>query len=157
MPQKITYDRKSLLIDGERKFIFSGTLQYFRHPSPKQWQDRIQKLKELGCNTVDTYFYWGFHSPAEGEYDFTGSRDIDLFMSMVEDAGMYLIGRPGPYICAEIDGGGFPGWLLAKRGLNFRCRRNTKVVYDPEYMKHCEHWFKEVVPRIARFKSLILF
>jgi hypothetical protein len=157
MPGKIAYDRKSLLIDWERKFIFSGTLHYFRHPSPEQWKHRINRLKELGFNALDTYFSWAYHSPAEGKYDFTGSRDIDLFMRMVEDAGMYLIARPGPYICAEVDGGGFPGWLLSKRGTNFRCRRNGKPLYDAEYMKHCGHWFKEVVPRIAKFKNLVLF
>ncbi len=157
MSPKIAFDRKSMVIAGARKYIFSGTLQYFRHPSPRQWEHRIKKLKSLGFNTVDTYFYWAYHSPAEGVYDFSGSRDIELFMRMVEDQGMYLIARPGPYMCAEVDGGGFPGWLLAKRHLNLRCRKNGKALYDAGYMKYAEQWYSEVVPRIAQFKNLILF
>ena len=156
MAGKASFDRKSMMIDGIRKYIFSGTLHYYRHPSPRQWELRVKKLKQLGFNTVDTYFYWGYHSPAEGVYDFTGPRDIELFMRIVEENGMCLIARPGPYICAEVDGGGFPGWLLAKRHLNLRCRKNAKAVYDAEYMKYAEQWYSEVVPRIARFKNLIL-
>jgi len=156
MTEKVSFDRKSLILEGKREFIFSGTLHYFRHPSAKQWESRVKKLKQIGFNAVDTYYYWGYHSPAEGVYDFTGGRDIELFMKIVEDNGMYLIARPGPYICAEVDGGGFPGWLLAKRHLNLRCRKNTKIFYDAEYMKYVEQWYSEAVPRIAKFQNLIL-
>jgi len=152
----IDFDRRSLLIQGQRKFIFSGSVHYFRLPSPKQWEIRIKKLKELGYNAVDIYYYWGYHSPAEGEYDFKGSRDIDLFMDLVEAEGMYLVARPGPYICAEVDGGGFPGWLIARPELALRCRRQGKFVYDPEYMKHTREWYEQIIPKIVRHKNLIL-
>jgi len=153
---EVKFDRKSLLVDGKRKFIFSGSLHYFRHPSPEVWRDRLRKIKALGMNAVDIYFYWGYHSPAEGEYDFSGPRDVDRLLDLIEEEGLYLIGRPGPYICSEVDGGGFPGWLLAKN-LNFRCKRDGKFVYDPEYMKYARQWFEQIVPKIARRGNLLLF
>ena len=84
----IDFDRRSMMIAGKREFIFSGSVHYFRLPSPKQWESRIRKLKEIGYNAVDVYYYWGYHSPAEGEYNFKGSRDIDLFMDMVRTERM---------------------------------------------------------------------
>ncbi len=152
----IAFDRRSMMIGGERKFIFSGSVHYFRLPSPKQWETRIRKLKELGYNALDVYYYWGYHSPAQGEYDFKGSRDVDLFMDLAEAEGMYLVARPGPYICAEVDGGGFPGWLIAKRNLHLRCRKDGKFVYDPEYMKYVQEWYEQLLPRIVHRKNLIL-
>jgi len=152
----IDFDRRSILLNGERKFIFSGSVHYFRLPSPRQWERRIKKLKELGFNAVDVYYYWAYHSPREGVYDFKGTRDIELFMQMIEDNGMYLIARPGPYICAEIDGGGFPGWLIAKKHLRLRCRQDGKFVYDEEYMRYVKEWYEQVLPKIVKCKNLLL-
>ncbi len=155
-PFKISFDRKSLIIDGRRRFIFSGSLHYFRLPSPKQWQMRIEKLKQAGFNAIDTYFYWAYHSPKEGEYDFSGNRDVGLFMKMIDDAEMFFIARPGPYICAEVDGGGFPGWLIAKRRLALRCRQAGQPKFDSEYMSYVRQWWQEIIPRINQAKNLIL-
>jgi hypothetical protein len=154
----VAFDRRSLLLEGQRKLILSGSLHYFRAPDPERWQDIIQSLKSVGLNAIDTYFYWGYHSPAPGRYDFSGTRDVDRFMDLVEEAGMYLIARPGPYICAEVDGGGLPGWLIAKRNLKLRCRTlEGKYQYDPEYVNYVREWYEQIVPRIARRKNLILF
>ncbi|OGP57202.1 MAG: hypothetical protein A2V67_03370 [Deltaproteobacteria bacterium RBG_13_61_14] len=154
---EVSFDRRSLRVDGQRRFILSGALHYYRHPSPEVWRDRLRKIKALGLNAVDIYFYWSFHSPAEGEYDFSGPRDVARLMDLVEEEGLYLIARPGPYICSEVDGGGFPGWLLAKRHLNLRCKRDGKFVYDPEYMKYVRQWFEQIVPPIAQRPNLLLF
>ncbi len=156
MVREVTFDRKSLIIDGERKLIFSGAMHYYRLPSPELWRHRLRRMKDMGLDTVDLYFYWAYHSPREGEYDFSGFRDVDLLMDMVEEEGLYLMARPGPYICSEVDGGGFPGWLLNK-DLNFRCKRDGKFEYDAEYMRSVREWYEQIVPRIARRKNLILF
>ena len=152
----VSFDKFSMMLNNQRKYIFSGEFHYYRHPSPRQWEQRIKKLRQSGYNTICTYYYWAYHSPAQGKYDFSGTRDIELFHKIVEDQGMYLIARPGPYICAEVDGGGFPGWLLAKRDLNLRCRKNAKFVYDPEYMKHVKEWYEAVIPIINKAKNLVL-
>jgi len=153
---KISFDRKSLILNARRKYIFSGSLHYYRFPSPKQWESRLKKLKQIGFNAIDTYFYWAYHSPEPGKYNFSGNRDVELFMKMIDSRGMYFIARPGPYICAEVDGGGFPGWLITRNDLALRCRRNGKPVYDPEYMKYVEEWFAQILPRINCSKNLIL-
>jgi hypothetical protein len=153
----VSFDQKSLIINGERRLILSGALHYYRLPSPGIWRHRLQRIKDLGLDTVDVYFYWGYHSPAPGRYDFSGPRDVDLLLDMIEEEGLFLMARPGPYICSEVDGGGFPAWLLAKPGLKLRCRENAGFVYDPEYMKYAREWYDQIVPRIARRKNLILF
>ncbi|MFH1537943.1 MAG: beta-galactosidase [bacterium] len=154
---KVTYDRYSLLIDGKREFILSGAIHYYRLPSQIIWRDRLRKMKEAGLNAVDVYFAWNYHSPAEGEYDFEGIRDVDALMDMIGDEGLYLIARPGPYICSEVDGGGFPGWLVRRPGVVLRCRRPGRAAYCAEYMKHVAQWWEQIVPRIAERKNLILF
>ncbi len=153
----VSFDRKSLMIDGERRLILSGAMHYYRLPSPDMWRSRLRRIKEIGLNTVDLYFYWGYHSPAPGEYDFTGHRDVDLLMDMVEEEGLMLMARPGPYICSEVDGGGFPAWLLANEDMKYRCRDQGKFVYDPEYMKAVREWYERIIPKIARRQNLILF
>lgn len=157
MALKVTFDRYSLFIDGEREFILGGSMHYFRLPSHALWRDRLRKMKEAGLNAVDVYFAWNFHSPAEGKYDFDGIRDVDALMDMVEEEGLYLIARPGPYICAEVDAGGFPGWLVRKKGVTLRCRRPGEAVYSKEYMKYVREWWEEIVPRIAKRSNLLLF
>ena len=107
----ITYDHYSLMIDGKRVFIYSGEFHPFRLPSPDLWRDVFEKMKAGGFNTICCYFDWGYHSPKAGLYDFDGIRDLDKFLSLAAQVGLYVIVRPGPYINAETDSGGFPGWL----------------------------------------------
>src|SRR5688572_26079767 len=114
---EIQYDRYSLIINGRREFIRSGAIHYFRLPSQALWKDRLFKLKVAGYNTVDIYFNWGFHSQEEGQYDFSGIRDIRKLLEITKELGLWVIARPGPYINAEVSGGGFPMWLLAKKDI----------------------------------------
>jgi len=154
---KIEKDRYSLIINGKREFIWSGAFHYYRLPDPGQWPKTLKLLKEAGMNAVDIYYPWNYHSEVEGEYNFAGNRDVERLMDDIERAGLYLIARPGPYICSEIDAGGLPAWLLAKPEPILRCRRDGKVVYDDIYMSYVRQWWAQIVPRIARRKNLILF
>lgn len=154
---KVTYDRYSLMVDGKREFVLSGALHYYRLPSQALWRDRLRKMKEAGLNAVDIYYAWNYHSPADGEYDFEGIRDVDALMDMIEEEGLRLIARPGPYICSEVDGGGLPGWLVRMPGVVLRCRRPGRAVYSGKYMKYVEQWYEQIVPRIAERKNLLLF
>ncbi|QWT22205.1 beta-galactosidase [Bacillus sp. NP157] len=109
----ITFDRHSMIIDGKPIYLWSGSFHYWRLPSPGMWRDVLQKMKSAGFNAVEIYFDWGYHSPRPGVYDFKGIRDVDRLLDMANEAGIYVIARPGPYINAETDAGGFPGWLVA--------------------------------------------
>ena len=138
----VGFDRYSLVIDGRRLVLWSGEMHPFRLPSPSLWRDVLQKMRAHGYNAVSIYVSWNYHSPAPGKYDFTGVRDLDLFLRMATETGLYVVLRPGPYINAEIDGGGFPGWLTATEG-----RARTA---DPTYLKHADEWLTEVNAIAAR-------
>ncbi|MFD4263695.1 beta-galactosidase, partial [Streptomyces sp. NPDC058534] len=113
---RITWDDKSLKIDGERLTVWSGEFHYWRLPSPDQWRDVLQKLKASGFNAVSLYFFWGYHSSKPGSYDFSGIRDIDRLLTMAEEEGLYVIARPGPYINAEASMGGLPAYMTTHGG-----------------------------------------
>lgn len=104
----VGFDRYSMLIDGKRLVLWSGEVHPFRLPSPSLWRDVLQKLRAHGYNAISIYVSWNYHSPAPGKYDFTGVRDLDLFLRTAAETGLYVILRTGPYINAEVDAGGFP-------------------------------------------------
>ncbi|MER6358549.1 beta-galactosidase, partial [Streptomyces sp. NPDC001634] len=136
----VGFDRYSMIVDGRRVVLWSGEVHPFRLPSPSLWRDVLQKLRAFGYNTISVYVSWNYHSPAPGSYDFTGVRDLDLFLRTAAEVGLYVTLRPGPYINAEVDAGGFPGWLTATRG--------TARTSDPTYLKYVDEWLT-AVNRIA--------
>lgn len=152
----VTYDRYSLMVNGKREFIRSGAMHYFRLPSQDLWKDRLFKLKAAGYNAVDLYFCWNYHSPEQGVYDFTGIRDVARLLEITQELGLYVIARPGPYINAEYSGGGFPGWLLAKRHLPLRNRREGAFDWSDEYMGYVREWWEQIIPFIKSAPNVIL-
>jgi beta-galactosidase GanA len=140
-PQSVSYDQYSLLIGGKRTFIYSGEFDPWRLPSPSLWLDRLQKMKAEGYNAVTVYFDWDYTSAKPGVYDFTGVRNMNKFLNMAQEAGLYVIARPGPYINAETDGGGFPGWLDTQSGV---ARTDA-----PDFEAASDQWLSEIDPIIA--------
>src|SRR5258708_3521594 len=104
----VTYDDYSFLLDGRRTYLWAGEFHYYRLPSPDLWRDVLTKMRAGGFNAVSLYFDWAYHSPRPGVYDFSGVRDVGKLLTMAEDARLYVIARPGPYINAEAHAGGFP-------------------------------------------------
>ncbi|MGO1593541.1 MAG: beta-galactosidase, partial [Ancrocorticia sp.] len=98
-------------LDGQPFRVLSGTIHYFRVPR-EYWVDRIHKARLMGLNTIETYVPWNLHEPDPGAWEATGRLDLAAFLQAIADEGMHAIVRPGPYICAELDGGGLPGWLF---------------------------------------------
>jgi hypothetical protein len=141
-PKKVTWDQYSLMVDGKRIVLWSGEIHPFRLPNPSLWRDVIQKMKALGFNGVSFYFDWAYHSPKLGVYDFTGVRDMDRLLRIAEEEGMYVIARPGPYVNAELSGGGFPGWM-------FRNKAEARTD-DPVYLAAAEEWLGQIDAIIAR-------
>ena len=99
--------RDGFYLDGKPFQIISGGIHYFR-TVPQYWRDRLEKLKALGCNTVETYVPWNLHEPREGRFEFGGMADMTGFLSLAAQLGLYAIVRPSPYICAEWEFGGLP-------------------------------------------------
>ncbi|TQJ92178.1 beta-galactosidase [Streptomyces sp. SLBN-31] len=138
----VSLDGYSFLVDGKRTYLWSGEFHYFRLPSPDLWRDIFQKMKAAGFNSTSLYFDWGYHSPKPGVYDFSGVRDVDRLLDMAQEAGLYVIARPAPYINAEVDSGGLPGWLTTKAGNN----RSD----DPRFLKYADEWLTQIDRIIAR-------
>ncbi len=156
MPVRVEFDRHSLLIEGRRRLIRSGSLHYFRLPSQGMWRERLQQFRAAGLNAVDLYYPWNYHSSAPGEYDFGDIRDVERLHDMIEEAGLYLIARPGPYVCAELDMGGLPAWLLREPSIVPRCRIDAGFAYSAEFVSATRDWFDEIVPRFAERSNLLL-
>ncbi|KQP57409.1 beta-galactosidase [Agreia sp. Leaf283] len=129
------------LLDGQPFRILSGALHYFR-VHPDHWADRIHKAKLMGLNTIETYVAWNEHSPEPGRFDTEGGLDLGRFLDLVAAEGMYAIVRPGPFICAEWDNGGFPGWLFSDPAVGVR--RN-----EPVYMRAVADYFAALLPIVA--------
>ena len=138
----VAFDRYSLTVDGRRTFVWSGEFHPFRLPSPDLWRDVLEKMKAEGFNAVSFYFDWAYHSPRSGAYDFSGVRDMDRLLDIADQVGLYVIARPGPYINAETNGGGFPGWLTTQAG---RARSDA-----PDYLAASDQWLGAIDAVIRR-------
>ena len=138
----VSDDGYSFKIDGKRVYLWSGEFHYFRLPSPDLWLDIFQKMKAAGFNAVSLYFDWDYHSPALGVYDFTGVRNLDKLLNEAQQAGLYVIARPAPYINAEVDSGGLPGWLTTKQ-------ENNRSA-DPNFLKYSDEWMTQIDRILAR-------
>jgi beta-galactosidase GanA len=150
----VTYDHYSLKIDGRRVSLRAAEFHYFRLPSPSLWRDVLEKYRAAGFNAVSLYFDWAYHSPKPGTYDFSGVRDVDRLLRTAEDAGLYVIARPGPYINAETTGGGFPAWLKNVPGR----ARSSAPGYTAAYRDWLGHIDRVIAPhQLTRGGSVILY
>jgi hypothetical protein len=137
----VTWDDKSLFINGERLMIFSGEVHPFRLPVPSLWLDILQKMKAAGYNCVSIYVDWHLLEAKRGEFRAEGNFALEPFFAAAKQAGLYVIARPGPYINAEVSGGGFPGWLVRVPGSP---RSN-----NDSYVEATDHYTGEVGKIIA--------
>jgi beta-galactosidase len=112
-------DSGRYMLDGRPFQIISGELHYARVPRA-YWRDRLRKARAMGLNTVSTYVFWNYHETTPGHYDFTGQHDIAAFIRIAGEEGLHVILRPGPYVCAEWELGGYPAWLLADTAMVLR-------------------------------------
>ena len=128
-------------LNGKPFQIISGSFHYFRqHPSA--WENTIKKMANGGLNTVQTYVAWNLHEPRKGEYNWEGMADLLHFIDLCQKYNMWVVLRPGPFICAEWDFGGFPYWLMQDLQENEFRRSNQK------YQNHIEHWLNVLLPKI---------
>mgnify|MGYP002623730577 CR=1 FL=1 len=130
-------------LDGKEFHLISGAIHYFR-VVPSYWEDRLLKLRAMGCNTVETYIPWNMHEPKKGKFNFDGMLDLSAFIKKAQEIGLYVILRPSPYICAEWEFGGLPAWLLKEDGMKFRC------TYKP-YLDHVHDYYDTLMPYIKPY------
>ena len=114
-----TAGKNTFMLNGQPFVVKAAELHYPRIPRP-YWDQRIKMCKALGMNTICLYVFWNIHEQQEGKFDFTGNNDVAAFCRLAQKNGMYVIVRPGPYVCAEWEMGGLPWWLLKKKDIRLR-------------------------------------
>ena len=132
--------KDNFYLDGKPFQVISGSIHYFR-VVPEYWRDRLLKLKAMGCNTVETYLAWNFHEPKKGQFNFSGMADVEQFVRIAQEIGLYVILRPSPYICAEWEFGGLPSWLLSYPHMGLRCN-------DPVYLEKVRPYYEQLLSRV---------
>ena len=131
----------------------SGSIHYFRVPR-ELWQDRLRRIRSGGFNAIQFVIPWNIHEPFHGKFDFNGNNDINAFIELAEQEDLFVLLRPGPYICAEHNGGGLPYWLYQMYP-NIKLRSS-----DSQFLKHVDEWWSVLLPKInadflAQVKSSI--
>src|ERR1700722_16256365 len=133
------------LRDGKPYQIISGAIHYPRVPR-EYWRDRLRKARAMGLNTVETYAFWNVHEPQPGVFDFSGNNDVAPFVRMAQEEGPNVILRPGPYVCAEWEAGGFPPWLFADNSVKVRTR-------DPRFLAAADRYFSRLGRELAPLQA----
>ncbi|MFC6901941.1 glycoside hydrolase family 35 protein [Nonomuraea dietziae] len=132
-------------LDGEPFRLLSGGLHYFRvHPA--QWADRLRKARLMGLNTIETYVPWNLHQPRPDRFRMDDELDLPAYLDLAAAEGLHVLLRPGPYICAEWEGGGLPSWLLAEPDLRLRTR-------DPRYLSAVDDYFARLLTPLQPYLS----
>ena len=132
---------KTFLLNGKPFVVKAAEIHYPRIPR-EYWEHRIKMCKALGMNTICIYIFWNLHEQREGVFDFTGQNDVAEFCRLAKKNGMYVIVRPGPYVCAEWEMGGLPWWLLKKKDIRLREQ-------DPYFMSCVDRFEKNVAKQLA--------
>ena len=133
--------QKTFLLDGQPFVVKAAEMHYPRIPRP-YWEHRIRMCKALGMNTICIYVFWNIHEQREGEFNFTDNNDVAAFCRLAQKNGMYVIVRPGPYVCAEWEMGGLPWWLLKKKDIRLREQ-------DPYFMERVKLFEQKVGEQLA--------
>lgn len=137
----IDFDSHGFMVNGKRTYLVSAGVEYARIPRAL-WRERLLKLKRAGFNCIEIYTFWNYHEPIEGRFDFSGEKDLDAFLKLIHELGMYSIPRVGPYYCAEWDFGGYPVWLRQKKGMIARTA-------DTAFVKYTDRFFDRLLPIVV--------
>ena len=132
--------KDGIKINGKEEILLCASFYYFRILK-KEWAKRAKLISDLGYNCVDIYFPWNFHETEPGLFDFTEERDVDCFLNICEANNLFVVARPGPYICSEWDGGALPSWVIC----NTKIRQN-----DAKYLAEVRKWYDKILPIIKK-------
>ena len=131
----------NFFLDGKPFKIYAGEMHYARVPEA-YWRQRLQMIKAMGLNSVATYVFWNYHHPAPNVWDFKNdNHNLIKFLKTAQEEGLYVILRPGPYVCAEWDFGGFPWWLSTVKGMEIRTDNKP-------FLDSCKVYFQKLHQQI---------
>lgn len=129
------------IIDGKPVTLVCGEMHYPRVPQ-EYWRDRMRRARAMGINTISTYVFWNLHERRPGQFDFSGQADLARFVRTAQEEGLFVVLRPGPYVCAEWDFGGYPYWL----------QKDTTMVWrsdNPAFLAACERYIRRLGKELA--------
>lgn len=137
----VDYENNQFLLDGKPFQYVSGSFHYFRTPR-QYWRDRLRKMRAAGLNAISTYVEWSLHEPEPGQFNWTGDADLVNFLNIAQEEDLFVLLRPGPYICAERDMGGLPYWLLREvPNINLRTK-------DADFVRYATLYLNEILSKI---------
>jgi beta-galactosidase len=141
---------QQFVLKGKPFQILSGEVEYARVPRA-EWRDRLRKVRAMGLNTVTVYVFWNLHETRPGVFDFSGQKDVAEFLREAQEEGLYVVLRPGPYVCAEWDLGGYPAWLLKES------KATEPAVLlrssQPEYLAAARRWMLRLGEELAPLQA----
>lgn len=140
---EIQLNEKGIKIGETHRILLASSLFYFRIPR-ERWDRRMKLLKTAGYNAIDVYFPWNYHEISPGVWDFQKNRDVEYFLKLARENELFVIARPGPYICSEWDGGAIPAWLYAD-GIPVRQD-------DPAFLKAMHAWYSHILPILSEYQ-----
>ncbi|HTV84855.1 MAG TPA: glycoside hydrolase family 35 protein [Dyella sp.] len=139
--QSLVIEHGQFVLDGKPFRIIAGDMHYLRIPRA-YWRARLKMAKAMGLNTITTYVFWNAHEATPGHYDFSGRNDVAEFIREAQQEGLYVILRPGPYVCSEWEWGGLPAWLLKDGDMQVRST-------DPAFMQPALRWLHRLGQELA--------
>jgi beta-galactosidase len=137
----LAIEQGQFVLNGKPFRIISGEMHYLRIPR-EYWHARLKMAKAMGLNTITTYVFWNAHEAVPGQYDFSGQNDVAEFIREAQQEGLYVILRPGPYVCSEWEFGGLPAWLLKDGDMQVRST-------DPKFMQPAQRWLHRLGQELA--------
>jgi beta-galactosidase len=143
-PHRFELKNKQFVIDGQPTLLIAGEM-HFSRILPDDFDLRVKQAKAMGLNTISFYLFWNQVEPEEGKFDFTGMNDVRRMFKICQENGMWVILRPGPYCCAEVEYGGIPYWTLKYPDVKIRTN-------DPKYVEWSRKYIEQVYKQVADFQ-----
>ena len=147
-PYALSRDGRSLVVNGSRVLLLSGSIHYVRS-TPEMWPQLFAEARANGLNAIESYVFWNAHAPTRsGPYDYSGNRNVTRFLSLAAEHDLFVLWRFGPYVCAEWPGGGVPAWIIRDvPGMRTRTNNSAWLAETGKWMR--AH-FAVVEPYLSR-------
>ncbi|KAJ2643651.1 hypothetical protein GGF44_001066, partial [Coemansia sp. RSA 1694] len=169
----LSYDHRCFYICGRPTWVLAADFDYWRIPFPSAapsskkadlgqadqitdtWRRVLLQYKAAGFNAVRIRFHWGFHSPSKGKYDFTGSRDVNRLLALCEELGVLVIACLGPYVGDDVQGGGYPFWLIQRDHIRLRHLRASGVkIWDDRFAAAEGEWYDQLISMLVGHEAM---
>lgn len=136
---KVSWDARSLIVDGRRVMPVMGEIHYSRLPE-SEWRQEVKKMKQGGVTIIATYVFWNHIEAQEGVFDWSGQRNLRHFLEICAEEDMPVVLRLGPFCHGEVRNGGIPDWVFQKG-----CKLRST---DPKFMQYAAKLYRQIYSQI---------